>query len=130
VWITDLVHASVRLVREQAYRKGLTFSQTIDPAADVMMADERLLKQVLVTCSATQSNSPAVGHITLSVNANPESNTILIAVQDTGIGISPETWNVYLNHLSSWIPAVQTVFRHRPGFGACPKDGGAARGHA
>jgi len=91
VWITDLVHASVRLVREQAYRKGLTFSQTIDPAADVMMADERLLKQVLVNLlSNAVKFTPRSGHITLTVNANPESNTILIAVQDTGIGISPE----------------------------------------
>ena len=87
----DLVcHASLRLVKQQAQRKGLTGSLRIDETIHSMVADERRLKQILVNLlSNAVKFTPEGGAYGIDVRADLLTRTVSFCVWDTGIGIDP-----------------------------------------
>lgn len=91
VWVSDISHSSIRLVREQAYKKGVTIDMRLDPEAITLQADARRLKQILVNLlSNAVKFTPRGGKIWLEVEGDLEREAIHFTVRDTGIGISPE----------------------------------------
>ncbi|MCB0196979.1 MAG: response regulator [Anaerolineae bacterium] len=91
VHIDSVCQASLKLVKQMAYKKQLKVSLVLDSAIDTINADERRLKQILVNLlsNAVKFTLPD-GTVGLEVCKNPEREQIDFIVWDTGIGIAPE----------------------------------------
>ncbi|NTU85150.1 MAG: response regulator, partial [Chloroflexales bacterium] len=83
--------AAVQMVVQSAYKKQLKLTTAYDPQVEVIVADERRLKQILVNLlSNAVKFTPAGGTVGLEVRGDPEAQTVTFTVSDTGIGISAE----------------------------------------
>jgi two-component system, sensor histidine kinase LadS len=83
------VSNAVTLVRERAMRHGIALGVEIDERLGDFQADERKLKQVLLNLlSNAVKFTPDGGRV--DVSAKLDTDKVQIAVQDTGVGISPE----------------------------------------
>jgi len=81
--------ASLGLIRQQAHKKRLRISSTIDSTVTVIHADQRRLKQILVNLlSNAVKFTPEGGEIGLDVTGDPDAEVVHFVVWDTGIGIS------------------------------------------
>jgi PAS domain S-box-containing protein len=86
--VETLCQSSLRLVRNQAFKKNQHIEFDFDPRVSVMQADPRLMKQMLVNLlinaiKFTHEN----GQIGLVVRGHPSENILKFTVWDTGIGI-------------------------------------------
>ncbi|MCA9968999.1 MAG: GAF domain-containing protein [Anaerolineales bacterium] len=88
VLLQDICDGSLRLVQQQAQRKQLGIVTQLDPAAQVIYADGRRLKQILVNLLSNAIKfTPQGGRIGLEVAQDTAAETIRFVVWDTGIGI-------------------------------------------
>jgi CheY-like chemotaxis protein len=86
-----ICQASLQSIAEQAQRKRLKVSFTLDSAVTILQADERRLKQILVTLlSNAVEFTPVGGTIGLEVMGNAAGKVAYFTVWDTGIGMSGE----------------------------------------
>lgn len=76
------------IVRDRAITKGLQLTSLIDPQADVCIADERRVKQMLLNLLSNAIKFTPAG--TVSLEIKKVSQGITFTVADTGIGIAPE----------------------------------------
>lgn len=84
--LTALAETSMRFVEPQAQRQNISLSFSVEPAASLIRADERRMRQILINILANAVKfTPAGGLIRLTVSRNPTG--LLIRVSDTGIGI-------------------------------------------
>ncbi len=86
--VSDLCKYCLALVQQQANEQGLQLLSEIDPAAQVCIADERRLKQMLLNLLSNAIKFTPTGTVSLQVNKEPAG--ISFSVIDTGIGIPPE----------------------------------------
>jgi PAS domain S-box-containing protein len=86
--VSDLCKHCLALVQQQANEKRLQLLSEIDPAAQVCIADERRLKQILLNLLSNAVKFTPDGTVSLQVNKEPAG--ISFSVIDTGIGIPPE----------------------------------------
>ena len=78
---------ALALIRERALRHGISISAEIDPQLDMLSADERKLKQILLNLlSNAVKFTPEGGRIT--VGAHSLGDKVEISVTDTGVGIA------------------------------------------
>jgi signal transduction histidine kinase len=88
--VEEVCQESLRLVREQARRKGIAVSYASDGAVPSVWGDRRRLRQVLINLlSNAKKFTLEGGHIGLSVKAGPDG-TVSFTVWDTGQGIAKE----------------------------------------
>jgi len=88
--VEDLCQESLRLVREQARRKGITVSYTSDGVVVGLWGDRRRLRQVLLNLlSNAKKFTREGGRIGLEVAARHGGAEVSFTVWDTGIGIAP-----------------------------------------
>jgi len=88
--VEEVCQESLRLVREQARRRGITVTYTSDGAVPTVWADRRRLRQVLLNLlSNAKKFTPDGGQVGLSVKAGP-GGTVAFTVWDTGLGIAEE----------------------------------------
>ncbi len=89
--VEDLCQESLRQVREQARRKGITVSYTSDGAVVGLWGDRRRLRQVLLNLlsNAKKFTRPG-GRMGLEVATRQGGGELAFSVWDTGIGIAPE----------------------------------------
>jgi PAS domain S-box-containing protein len=88
--VEDLCQESLRLVREQARRKGITVSYTSDGVVVGLWGDRRRLRQVLLNLlSNAKKFTREGGRIGLEVAARQAGAEVAFTVWDTGIGIAP-----------------------------------------
>jgi PAS domain S-box-containing protein len=86
--IAAVCQASLRLVREQALKKGHSVSLLLPSDTLTVLLDERRLKQMLVNLlSNAVKFTPNDGKIGLEVSLPPGAEEIHFVVWDTGIGI-------------------------------------------
>jgi PAS domain S-box-containing protein len=78
----------IAIVRDRALAKGLQLTSHIDPQADVCIADERRVKQMLLNLLSNAIKFTQVGRVSLRIEKVPKG--IAFTVVDTGIGIAPE----------------------------------------
>lgn len=84
------VESAVRLVRERASNARLALEQDLPETQVVLVADERVLRQILLNLLTNAIKfTPEGGTVTVSVAVLASGETE-IAVRDTGIGISKE----------------------------------------
>jgi len=80
---------TLTLVRERAHRHGITLGCDLDERLNVVHADERKVKQVLLNLlSNALKFTPEGGRI--DVRAVVRDGAVEVSVTDTGIGIAPE----------------------------------------
>ncbi|MEH2056389.1 MAG: ATP-binding protein [Nostoc sp.] len=83
--VSDLCNYAIWTVRDRALEKGLQLTYQIDIEADICIADERRIKQMLLNLLTNAVKFTPGGHISLVVKKVPEG--ITFTVSDTGIGI-------------------------------------------
>ncbi len=87
--LPSVLDKALSLVREQASRHGVRLKLDLDPGLDVVTADERKLKQILLNLlSNAVKFTPPSGIVTLAGAVTDAG--VEISVHDTGIGISRE----------------------------------------
>ncbi|KFE65261.1 PAS domain-containing sensor histidine kinase [Hyalangium minutum] len=88
--VEEVCQESLRLVREQARRRGITVCYASDGAVPSVWADRRRLRQVLINLlSNAKKFTPQGGQVGLLVQAGPDG-TVAFTVWDTGRGIPEE----------------------------------------
>jgi PAS domain S-box-containing protein len=86
--VSTVAQSSLRMIRELAQKKGLEVQIEIDQAVNLVWADERRLKQMLVNLlSNAVKFTPEGGRIGLEVRGDQRDQILTFAVWDTGIGI-------------------------------------------
>ncbi|AFZ30724.1 multi-sensor signal transduction histidine kinase [Gloeocapsa sp. PCC 7428] len=86
--VEDICQECISLVQEKGQKKELVFSLVIHPEAAICVADKRRLKQILFNLLNNAVKFTPKGQVLLQVSKN--SNHIMFAVIDTGIGIAAE----------------------------------------
>ncbi len=85
----EAIGNAMTLVRERAQTHGIALTLEVDASVGEIRADERKFKQILLNLlSNAVKFTPDGGSV--SVRARTEDGQILVAVQDTGVGISAE----------------------------------------
>jgi len=80
---------AMTLIRERAQQHAIGLELDVDPDLGSITADERKVKQIVVNLlSNAVKFTPDGGRVAISARRN--SDHILVAVKDTGIGIRPE----------------------------------------
>jgi CheY-like chemotaxis protein/nitrogen-specific signal transduction histidine kinase len=91
VSVEMLIQSSLRMIKELAQKKNLNVSFTLDSQIQMVKADERRLKQVLVNLlSNAVKFTPGNGRIGLEVSGDWQAEQVTFTVWDTGIGIEPD----------------------------------------
>jgi len=87
--LPEALENGLMMIRERASNHGIALSLDVDPALDVVEADERKVKQVIFNLlSNAVKFTPDGGRI--DVSAHADGPDVAIAVRDSGIGIAPE----------------------------------------
>jgi len=87
--LREALENGLAMIRERASRQGLAVDSDLDPKVELIVADERKVKQVLFNLlSNAVKFTPSGGRVKLS--ARMLSDEARIAVSDNGIGIAPE----------------------------------------
>ncbi len=90
--VEEVCQESLRLVREQARRKGISVSYNSDVQVPTVWADRRRLRQVLLNLlTNAQKFTPVGGSIGLEVTAR-KGGEVAFSVWDTGPGIPEADW--------------------------------------
>jgi signal transduction histidine kinase len=80
---------ALTLVSERAGRRGIALDSEIDESLGDMTGDERKVKQILLNLLSNAIKfTPEGGRVALT--ARGADSTVVIAVRDTGVGISAE----------------------------------------
>ncbi|MBN3885139.1 MAG: ATP-binding protein [Nostoc sp.] len=83
--VSDLCNYAMWTVRDRALEKGLQLTHEIDREADICIADERRIKQMLLNLLTNAVKFTPAGQVSLVVKKVPQG--ITFTVSDTGIGI-------------------------------------------
>ncbi|MBD2204702.1 PAS domain S-box protein [Calothrix sp. FACHB-1219] len=83
--VIDICNSVISTVGDQALDKGLQITSHIAPQADICVADERRIKQMLLNLLTNAIKFTSKGEVALEVKK--VSNGITFTVADTGIGI-------------------------------------------
>ncbi|HTR59818.1 MAG TPA: histidine kinase dimerization/phospho-acceptor domain-containing protein, partial [Casimicrobiaceae bacterium] len=87
--LPSAIENTLTLVRERAHRRGIALKCAIDNRLEMIRADERKVKQVLLNLlSNALKFTPEGGQI--DVRAALRDRAAEISVTDTGVGIAPE----------------------------------------
>ena len=87
--LSTAVESTLVLVRERAHRRGITLQRVVDERVEMINADERKVKQVLLNLLSNGLKfTPEGGQITVRVDLR--DGEAEISVTDTGVGIAPQ----------------------------------------
>lgn len=88
VSVSEMCHASIRMIKEMAQKKGQTIELNLEGAPGCFLADERRFKQILVNLLGNSVKfTPPGGSLGLQVTCDRTQETITFSVWDNGIGI-------------------------------------------
>jgi len=83
--VQDICNSVISMVCDRALEKKLQLTTEIYPEADVCIADERRIKQMLLNLLTNAIKFTPAGKVSLTVKKVPQG--IIFTVSDTGIGI-------------------------------------------
>jgi PAS domain S-box-containing protein len=88
--VREVTRSSLAMLRERALRDGVYLDLAIPEDLPSLLADERMLKQILINLlSNAVKFTPAGGTVTLEADCPSEAGYV-VRVRDTGIGMAPE----------------------------------------
>jgi PAS domain S-box-containing protein len=83
-----IVRATLRLIKERAFKKSVSFDVVVAPDLPLVRGDERAIKQILLNLlSNSVKFTDAGGSISINCECNPLGG-VTFAVTDTGVGIA------------------------------------------
>lgn len=86
-----IAEASIRFIQQRAAEKGLSVNFALDEQVNLLLADERRLKQILINLlNNAVKFTGEEGEIGLQIVGNPAQQCVHFTVWDTGIGIPIE----------------------------------------
>ncbi|MEF3273632.1 MAG: response regulator [Chloroflexus sp.] len=89
--VHDLCLSLRPMIADMAKRAGLQLIYDLDPEVQVILADARRLRQILINLLSNAIKfTPAGGKVGLEVRGQPEQGAVRFTVWDTGIGITAE----------------------------------------
>jgi PAS domain S-box-containing protein len=89
--VQQLAESSLRMIHQQAQKKGLQVSCQTDPDIQFVFGDPRRLKQMLINLlSNAVKFTPEGGSVGLEIAADRPKGEIRLRVRDNGIGIPTE----------------------------------------
>jgi len=83
--VQDICNYVISTVCDRALEKGLQLTTEIEPEADVCIADDRRIKQMLLNLLTNAIKFTPAGKVSLTVKKVPQG--MIFTVSDTGIGI-------------------------------------------
>ncbi|MBW4613339.1 MAG: PAS domain S-box protein [Desmonostoc vinosum HA7617-LM4] len=86
--VPNLCNYVIAAVSDRALEKGLKLTSEIDPQADICVADDRRIKQILLNLLTNAIKFTSVGQVSLVTKKVPKG--ITFTVSDTGIGIDSQ----------------------------------------
>jgi PAS domain S-box-containing protein len=86
--INRVIESVVRIVAERADREGLTLETTLDESLPPIVADERMVRQMLLNLLSNASKFTHEGGRIELVSRRNEAGQIVLTVSDTGVGIA------------------------------------------
>ncbi|MDF1751038.1 MAG: ATP-binding protein [Alphaproteobacteria bacterium] len=90
--VASTLEACTNMVRTSAQAKGLMLSVSVPASSPTLYGDERKIRQMILNLlSNAVKYTPQGGSIILSSRPTPDGGLVL-AVQDTGIGIAEKDW--------------------------------------
>ena len=90
--LAELVESSDVAIRQAAAEKGIEFRcEVADGVPDKITADERRLRQILLNLLGNAVKFTASGSVVFRITPDAEGRFLDFSIEDTGIGISPET---------------------------------------
>ncbi len=91
VQVQEVIEASMRMVKQEVFKKQLRLTSTMDNNVSDIKTDMRRLKQMLVNLlSNAVKFTPDKGEIGLEVTGDLDNKLVHFTVWDTGIGIEPD----------------------------------------
>ncbi|MCB0212035.1 MAG: PAS domain S-box protein [Anaerolineae bacterium] len=91
VVVDDVCQASLRIIKQTAYKKDIKISYTFDQKIMYFQADHRRIKQILVNLlSNAVKFTDRGGTVGLDVETDADNALLHFTVWDTGIGIAPD----------------------------------------
>ncbi len=91
VSLKQMCRDSSRFVTQTAMQKKINFTVSVDESVDMLQADARRLKQIIVNLlSNAVKFTPEGGTVGLETKGDPEREAVAISVWDTGIGIAEQ----------------------------------------
>jgi PAS domain S-box-containing protein len=88
---TNLIQSALRLVRQSATKKEISIHLNLDAGAELFVADERRMKQILVNLLSNAIKfTPEKGSVGVDLVGMAEAPQLVFTVWDTGIGISEQ----------------------------------------
>ncbi len=94
VLVMSVVQSSLRMVQESAQQKQIPIAMSLETGVEVVEADERRLKQILVNLLSNAVKFTGVkGKVGIDVVGQPGRDQMDFVVWDTGIGIDPKDMN-------------------------------------
>lgn len=92
--VAATVQSSLQFVKQQASKKQIDLSVTVDESLRTIQADELRLKQIFVNLLTNAVKfTPERGRVEVEVRADWSTRVAHVAVRDNGIGIAPEQLN-------------------------------------
>jgi len=85
------VRNSVTLLTEDARRSGVELLIDVAPDLPMMETDETRLKQIVINLASNAIKfTPSGGRVTVKVRSDNGKDVLILAISDTGVGISTE----------------------------------------
>jgi two-component system cell cycle sensor histidine kinase PleC len=85
------VRNSVTLLTEDARRSGVELLIDVAPDLPMMETDETRLKQIVINLASNAIKfTPSGGRVTVKVKSDNGQDVLILAISDTGVGISTE----------------------------------------
>ena len=98
--VAELIDSSEQAVLKSAMEKGISLQSVIDPGIpEQILGDDQRIRQILINLLANAVKFTSSGSVTLRVAPAAEGGRQFLDffVEDTGIGISPETTKILFN---------------------------------
>jgi signal transduction histidine kinase len=87
--LREVLESGLHTVRESAHSRGVNLTLDVAPEIDVIEADERLIRQVVLNLLANAVKfTPSGGRVDVSAEASGDEE-VRVAVRDSGVGIAP-----------------------------------------
>ena len=87
--ISNVIADAVALIRARATQHGIALAEQLQPSLGEIDADQRKVKQVLVNLLSNAVKFTADGG-RVDVRARRENGEVVVAVADTGLGMTPD----------------------------------------